>query len=479
MPVHRTIPCRTLLVLLFASASAIARAQTTVTLPSVTWGTVRGGSYANAFQGDLLSTRASDNESYMRRAMLKFDTQNRVPAGAKVTSARLTVTIAYANTGTARHVAAYQVTDSYGDHDFSWNDRRISQGQRWRTPGGDLGSRLDVKTVGSQVGATITFDVTPLVQAAVAGQLGSSRYTRVALIDQDASSRSSYREYATPTDPSSAARPTLVVTYGTGTTTTEVPKFSHVFVIVMENKEYSEIIGSPSAPFLNKLAKQHGLATGYTGVAHPSLPNYMALTGGQTVFTNDCQGCTTGARNIVDEVSDSGRTWKGYMESMPFACDTADSGTYAQKHNPFVHYDDIVGNSTRCTSKVVRLGQFNTDLANGALPDFVWISPNLCHDMHDCSIQTGDTWLSQWVPKITSSSAFNNAVLFIAWDEGTTATGGGGRIPLIVVSPHTPAGTRVATPFNHYNLLATIEQAWGLPRLGKSAGAAPMTAFFK
>ena len=318
--------------------------------------------------------------------------------------------------------------------------------------------------MGSVVGTTVTYDVTALVRGVVDGQYGSSRYTRVALIDQDGSSRDSYREFATPTDASAAARPSLTVTYaGSGSGGTALPNFSRVFTIVMENEEATSIIGNPSAPFINRLAAENGLATNYTGVAHPSLPNYMALTGGQTVFTSDCQGCTTSAANIVDEVYLSGRHWKTFMDGMPSPCDTIDSGTYAQKHNPFVHYTDIVTNSHRCTTKNVPFADFDYDLRTNTLPDYVWITPDMCHDMHDCSIQVGDTWLSQIVPEILSSPAFKDAVLFITWDEGTTTSGGGGRVPLIVVSSHTPPGTKVAAPYNHFNLLATIEEAWGLP----------------
>ena len=468
------------LLLFVLGPASRAGAQTTRTLPAVTWGTVRAGTSADAFQGDLLATRASSNPDYLRRAMLKFDTDTTIPRGTPIASATLTVTIAYANAGTARHIAAYQVVDSYGDQDFSWNDRRISQGQRWNSPGGDLGSLLDTQLVGSVVGASVTYDVTALVRGVVDGQYGSSRYTRVALIDQDGSSRDSYREFATPTDASAAARPSLTVTYaGSGSGGTALPNFSRVFTIVMENEEATSIIGNPSAPFINRLAAENGLATNYTGVAHPSLPNYMALTGGQTVFTSDCQGCTTPAANIVDEVYLSGRHWKTFMEGMPSPCDTADSGTYAQKHNPFVHYTDVVTNSHRCTTKNVPFADFDYDLRTNTLPDYVWITPDMCHDMHDCSIQVGDTWLSQIVPEILSSPAFKDAVLFITWDEGTTTSGGGGRVPLIVVSSHTPPGTKVAAPYNHFNLLATIEEAWGLPRLGRTAGIAPMREFFK
>jgi hypothetical protein len=258
----------------------------------------------------------------------------------------------------------------------------------------------------------------------------------------------------------------------------QTPSFDHVFVIVMENQEYESVIGNSSAPYINSLAQQYGLATNATGVAHPSLPDYMALTGGQTFFTTDCVGCLADAPNIADRVEAAGRTWMAYMEDMPSACLATDSGLYVAKHNPFVHYSDIVSNSARCTSNVVPFSRFDTDLSSGNLASFVWITPNLCNDMHDCSVATGDAWLSRVVPRILQSPAFRNSALFLVWDEGTTTIGGGGHIPLIVASPYTPAGLRVATAVNHYSLLRTIEDAWRLSPLGQSANATSMTQFF-
>jgi acid phosphatase len=166
------------------------------------------------------------------------------------------------------------------------------------------------------------------------------------------------------------------------------------------------------------------------------------------------------------------------MESMPAACGTTDTSLYVQKHNPFVHYDDIVKDRTRCANHVVPFTQFDTDLRAGTLPSYVWISPNMCNDMHNCSVATGDTWLSRVVPKIINSPVFAHSVIFILWDEGTTTIGGGGRIPALVISPWTPAGFRWAGAADHYDLLRTIEDAWGLPPLGQTASATAMKEFF-
>jgi acid phosphatase len=258
----------------------------------------------------------------------------------------------------------------------------------------------------------------------------------------------------------------------------QVPSFTHVFVIVMENHEYEDIIGSPSAPYVNALAQQYGVARSDFAVTHPSLPNYMALTAGGTFFPDDCVGCTTAAVNLFDRIEASGRTWTAYMEDMPAPCTTTDSGLYVARHNPFVHYSDIVGNAARCSNGVVPFSRFSSDLSANSLSSFVWITPNVCNDMHDCPVATGDAWLQSLVPQILQSPAFANSVLFIVWDEGTTTAGGGGHIPLIVASPMTPAGTQVGQAATHYSLLRTIEDAWGLSPLGQSASAAALSGFF-
>ena len=257
----------------------------------------------------------------------------------------------------------------------------------------------------------------------------------------------------------------------------QVPSFDHDFVIVMENKEFSDIVGNSEAPYINALAARSGLGTNYTGVTHPSLPNYMALTSGATLFTSDCTTCRSDAPNIVDRIEASGRTWRAYMESMPAGqCGADDAGLYVARHNPFVHYNDIANNAARCAN-VVPFSQFDSDLSANTLPSFSWISPNLCSDMHDCSIATGDDWLSVVVPRILQSPAFANSVLFLVWDEGTTAIGGGGRIPMIVNSRWTSPMQSAANE-NHYNLLRTVEDSWGLAPLGASAAATPMTEYF-
>lgn len=261
--------------------------------------------------------------------------------------------------------------------------------------------------------------------------------------------------------------------------TTSLPHFAHIVVIVMENKNYADVIGNRAAPYINGLATRFGLATNYTAVAHPSLPNYMALTGGRTFFEENCDSCTVRAPSIADQVEQSGRTWRAYMEGMPSPCLTKDTGRYAVRHNPFIHYTDIVLSPSRCAAHVVPITELETDLATGRLPNFVWITPDLCSDMHDCDIATGDRWLANLVPKLLEVPTFGNGVLFLVWDEAEDEGPAGGHVPMLVVSPRGIAGMRSRAAENHYSLLRTIQDAWGLPSLGEAMHARNLARYFR
>jgi hypothetical protein len=267
-----------------------------------------------------------------------------------------------------------------------------------------------------------------------------------------------------------------------------VPAFKHIFVIVLENKEYERVIGSRQTPYLNTLGRQYGLATNYYAIRHPSLPNYLALTGGDTFgITSNCIDCTVAQTNLVDRLETAGKSWKAYMESMPRRCFVGDAGElYRQKHNPFIYYDNVRTNPARC-EKIVPFSQFATDVRANALPEFVWITPNMCNDGHDCPIRAADTWLKIWVPTILDSPAWkDNGALFITFDEGTGDAGccqdaAGGHIVTLVISPLlVQPGFRSDTPYDHYSLLRTITAAWGLPPLAKANCdcAATMGDFF-
>jgi phosphatidylinositol-3-phosphatase len=265
--------------------------------------------------------------------------------------------------------------------------------------------------------------------------------------------------------------------------------YSQVIWLWMENHSYQRIIGSGSAPYLNSLAEKCGLATNYHNVTHPSLPNYIAATsgvGGRVLerFRSDCDpspACSTRATSIFDQAAD----WRAYEESMPTACDRRDSGDYAVRHNPPPYYRDLAG----CQRRDLRFASLAGDLAHDSIPAFSFITPNLCHDTHDCPVESGDRWLASEVPQIIESRAYRSGhtVLFISYDEGeggsatdcaTNQTDVGCQVATVVVSPSTPAGARSDQLFNHYTLLRTTEDLLGLPNLGKAAGAASMAKPF-
>ena len=247
-----------------------------------------------------------------------------------------------------------------------------------------------------------------------------------------------------------------------------------IAVIVMENKGYGDVIGSPAAPYINGLARRYAVARDMFAVSHPSLPNYLALTGGSTFgISSDCTSCAVHATSLADQLARAKISWKAYMEDLPRPCFTAaGAGEYAKKHDPFVYYTRVVGTPGLC-SRVVPLTQLRTDERAAALPRFVWISPNLCHDTHDCPVSTGDRYLSTLVPPLLRALG-PGGILVLTWDEGTDSAGccnlaSGGHVATIVAGPGARPGAAMTIPTDHYSVLQTIEDLLGLPRLRGAA----------
>ena len=264
---------------------------------------------------------------------------------------------------------------------------------------------------------------------------------------------------------------------------------SHVVIILMENKEDRDVLGNPAAPYVNALARRYGLAGESFAITHPSLPNYLALTSGSTHgITSDCTSCAVDATNIVDQLTSAGISWKAYLEDVPGPCFTgATAGNYAKRHNPFIYYDDVARNRARC-SHLVGFGALSADLRAGSLPTFVWITPNVCDDMHDCGVATGDAFLARTVPLLLRELG-PHGFLILTWDEGATNAGccgavaAGGHIATIVAGPDVIPGRRDHVAVDHYGVLATIERALGLPLIGaaadpRSGSLAPLFATF-
>ena len=287
-----------------------------------------------------------------------------------------------------------------------------------------------------------------------------------------------------------------------------INKFQHVFVIMMENTSYKSLIGNPNAPFINSTATNYGFATNYFGVSHPSQPNYIAATSGSTNGVTNDNDVTINVTNIVDQLEANGKTWKAYMQSLSLCVTKLDHACgnqlYERKHNPFVSYTDVQSNPARMAN-IVDLSQFSTDLANNTVPNYSWISPDQCHDMHgrastpsdpcDVSqvqslIATGDAFLKSTVKQIMNSQAWqnSNSAIFITWDESdfpfTDTSGccdanpGGGHVVTLVLLSENETARTSSVAYNHYSMLSTIEGSWNLGCLGftcDTTNVTPMT----
>ena len=259
-----------------------------------------------------------------------------------------------------------------------------------------------------------------------------------------------------------------------------VPDFTHVVVVVFENHEASGIVGNTDAPTFASLGAAYARITNYHGVTHPSLPNYLALVSGSTHgITNDCTDCAVSARSLADTLDAAHKTWKTYAEDLPSPGYTgAFSRDYAKKHNPFLYFRAVADSRVR-RDKVVPFTQLAEDLATGRLPDFSLVVPNLCNDMHDCSVATGDAWLKAHIAPLVSARELRGGVVFVVFDEGETDTEGGGNVYALALGQTVRPHSAFTQATNHYGLLRTIEDAWGLPRLGLSAKGTPIGGIWK
>jgi hypothetical protein len=258
-----------------------------------------------------------------------------------------------------------------------------------------------------------------------------------------------------------------------------VPKFDHIVVLIFENKEFGTVIGNPQMPVFNKLANDYTLLTQFFAVTHPSLPNYISMIGGDTFgIDSNCHDCFINAPSLPDLIEATGRTWKTYQEDMPEPCFLGDKVEYVQKHNPFIYFDPVRQDTARCEGNIVPLSVLQADLEAGSLPNFVFITPNLCNSAHDCSLDVTDAWMAnelmQIIPALEKEGP--NYLVVLTWDEGQgkhSCCGlpleAGGRIAVVLISPQVKNNFQDPTPYTHYSLLKTISAAWGLPYLGHAA----------
>jgi acid phosphatase len=283
-----------------------------------------------------------------------------------------------------------------------------------------------------------------------------------------------------------ACGPTPITPTPTGATPTPTPvpvstDIKHVFVIVMENHAYEDIWGAASAPYINSLGSQYSHASNFHALIHPSLPNYLQLFGGDNYgITTDCRPsdtCHVNAPHLGDSLDAKGLTWKAYMEAMPAPCYIASTDRYAPRHNPLIYFDNIRNDPLRCAAHDVPYTALGTDLILASTtPNFAFIAPDVCNDMHDCSISVGDTWLKNNVPTILNSPACtaDRCLVILTWDEDDRS--GDNHVLTIFAGPGARTGGAVSdVSYTHYSTLRTVEAIFGLPTLtANDAAATPM-----
>jgi len=262
-------------------------------------------------------------------------------------------------------------------------------------------------------------------------------------------------------------------------------RFGHVFVVVEENHNYSDVVASSSMPYLNGLINQYGLAANYFANAHPSIPDYFMLTTGQTLTLIDAltpQSFPVSADNTVRELIAAGKTWKSYAEDLPNVGYTGgDTGNYAVRHNPLAYMTDVQNNSAQ-VKNLVPFTQFSADLPTANLPEYSFIVPNLCNDAHDCPLAAADAWLKTNIDPVIQSPVFQkDGLLIIVFDEADTLdlTAGGGHVAAVIVSPLGKRGYKSIAFYQHQSVLRVTLEGLGVTKLPGDAATAPaMWEFF-
>jgi acid phosphatase len=276
-------------------------------------------------------------------------------------------------------------------------------------------------------------------------------------------------------------------------TPTAIPAADHVFVVLLENHAFSQVIGNAAMPYLNSLASSHSLATNYFANTHPSIGNYFMLTTGNIETNNDAFTGTVSSDSIPRAFAAAGKTWKAYMESLPSVGYTGgDVYPYFKHHNPFAYMTDVLGSSAEIAN-LVPFTQISSDLGSGTLPNFAFIAPNAEHDAHDCptggsacldtdKLAAADNWLKTNIDPLIKSPALTNSVFIIVFDEAvdTDAANGGGHIAMVMAGSHVKAGFKSTTFYQHQSTLRLVMDLLRVAdHPGNSATAPVMQEFFQ
>jgi phosphatidylinositol-3-phosphatase len=266
--------------------------------------------------------------------------------------------------------------------------------------------------------------------------------------------------------PSQSQAPRTSPPAPTGTAVAAVPQPAHTVVVVFENHAYGQVIGSPDAPYLNELARHGAVFTHSYAITHPSEPNYLALFSGSTHgVTSDSCPYTFNSPNLASDLLRAGKTFTGYAEDLPAAgSQLCLDGEYARKHVPWTDFSDLPASVSQPFSSFP-VSSF------ASLPTVSFVIPDLCNDMHDCSVRTGDSWLRANLSGYANWAMTHDSLLIVTFDEddGTQVN----QIPTIFVGQQVRPGS-YSERITHYSVLATIEAAYGLPRDGSAAAASPI-----
>ena len=287
---------------------------------------------------------------------------------------------------------------------------------------------------------------------------------------------------ASPTTPPATPTPTITSpTVRTLPSGGVRPAFTHVVEVVMENLSYTAAMATPG---LAALAHRYAWASDSFATSHPSLPNYLALTSGQTFgISTDCLGCYVSADNLGAQLSAAHVSWADYVDGVRSACHLGtSSGVYAAKHNPFRYYADVRSSRSLCAHLVPLAALAVALRAAATTPRFAFVVPDICHDGHDCPAASAASWLTGFLGTVTASAAWrDHGLVLVTWDEApgdnrqvlasghVLASGGGGHVLTLVVAPGVPRGTELRAPLSGYGLLATVEHDFGLASLGGAA----------
>lgn len=276
-----------------------------------------------------------------------------------------------------------------------------------------------------------------------------------------------------------------------------VPRLDHVFVVVEENHSFGDVVGNSNMPYINGLIAANALATQYYSDAHPSLPNYFMLTvGAGTSITGGDGDAYTGVvtlDNVVRALSSAGKSWKCYAEGLPSVGYLGgDQGAYLHDHDPFIYLQDVQASAAEANN-IVPFTQLATDMANSSLPDYGFIVPDIHDDAHDCPVGmsscsdtqkliAADQWLSTSIAPLIGSSAFQNSLLIITFDEAedSDTDHGGGQVPAVFVGRLVKPGYQSTTFYQHESTLRLMMEGLGVSDLpGAAANAPEMGEFFK